>query len=304
MPAPVYALGLATLTVHAWSAFSQAMIDAGWYNPDAQPPTTLVRLRPLIPFGLSAGWFVLFAWPLYVEGDPVPVGFLGSGLLAGSFLLPLPYALAFEVMLRAAVGTCQVEVAAKRRDDASTVHSLVKNAMHALVRQIQQDRSAEAETRALVRELGFVVEEARLAVLDQPTPPQSLPVLMDRLRKIVPRDHRQDVELDPVSARLKLGRTDYGLVRRVLPDLITNAWKAGAQHVDVVIRIEQGEPRSWVAVRVADDGPGVPTGFLSRPDSSLQVLEHHLRRFEGTMQHESRPCGGTSVSVRWRSSVQ
>ena len=48
--------------------------------------------------------------------------------------------------------------------------------------------------------------------------------------------------LDSGSRHLRMRKTDYGLARRVLPDLVTNAWKAGAQRVEVAVRHEQPQP--------------------------------------------------------------
>ncbi|MET9462146.1 hypothetical protein ABZY05_45250 [Streptomyces canus] len=302
LPAPVYVLGLAVSTVHIWSAFSQAMIDAGWYNPDAPPTRVLVRLRPLIPLALATLSFALFAWPLYAEREDVQVGILGASLLAASFLLLWPYTFIVEALLRSALATCHVEAGTVRRDDALTLHSLVKNAVRSLMRQTTDDPGVGAETRALINELALVVEEARLVLLDQPEPPQSLPTLVERIRKLMPHDQRQIVVLDEACSTTRcLGKTDFGLVRRVLPDFVTNSWKAGAQHVRVSVQVEENSARLWVAVHVKDDGSGIPTGAGADPYGSLRVLESHLRRFEGTIEHQPGPNKGTFVCARWRS---
>ncbi|MBH5133254.1 HAMP domain-containing histidine kinase [Streptomyces sp. HB-N217] len=302
LPAPVFVFGLAVSTVHVWTAMSQAMIDAGWYNPDAPPARQLVRLRPLIPPALSALGFALFAWPLYVEGEDAPMGVLGASLLAASFLLLWAYTFIVEALLRSAVATCHVEVVAVRRDDAITLHSLVKNAVRAVMRQVAADPGVGAETRAWVNELALLVEEARMILLDLPDPPRSVPTLVDRIQKIMPRDQRQSVTLaETCNATQRLSRTDYGLVRRVLPDLITNSWKAGAQHVDVSVQVEGNSTRPWVSVRVEDDGPGLPPGAGADPHGSLRILKSHLRGYEGTIEHHPGPVKGTCACVRWKS---
>ncbi|MEU6071364.1 ATP-binding protein [Streptomyces sp. NPDC047082] len=304
LPAPLYVLGLAVSTVHVWSALSQAMIDAGWYNPDEPPPRLLVRLRPLIPPALAALGFALFAWPQYAEREDVPVGILGASFLAASFLLLWPYTFIIEALLRSAVATCHIEVGAVRLDDALTLHSLVKNAVRSVMRQVTDDPGAGAETRALINELALVVEETRLKLLDQPELPQSLPTLVKRIQKLMPHDQRQTVVLDEIcSTKRRLSKTDFGLVRRVLPDFVTNAWKAGAQHVGVSVQVEENSARPWVAVRVEDDGPGMPVDAGADPYSSLRILESHLRRFEGTIEHHPGPVKGTCACARWRSAA-
>ncbi|MFF1657766.1 ATP-binding protein [Streptomyces sp. NPDC058255] len=298
LPASIYVLGLTVSTVHIWSALSQAMIDAGWYNPDAPPARLLVRLRPLIPPALTTLGFALFAWPIYAEGEDAPMGVFGASLLAASFLLLWPYTFIVEALLRSAVTTCHVETLAVRRDDAITLHSLVKNGVRAVMRQIAADPGAGAETRAWVNELALLVEEARMILLGLPEQPCSVPTLVERIQKIMPHDHRQTVTLDVAQ---HLSGTDYGLVRRVLPDLITNAWKAGAQHVGVNVQVEGTSTRPWVAVRVEDDGPGLPPGAMVDPHSSLRILESHLRRYEGTIEHHPGPVSGTCACARWKS---
>ncbi|MFF4393654.1 hypothetical protein ACFY0G_44155 [Streptomyces sp. NPDC001552] len=298
LPAPVYVFGLAVSTVHVWTAMSQAMIDAGWYNPDAPPARQLVRLRPLIPSALSALSFALFAWPLYVEGEDAPMGVLGASLLAATFLLLWPYTFIVEALLRSAVATCLVEVVAVRRDDAITLHSLVKNGVRAVMRQVAADPGAGAETRAWVNELALLVEEARMILLGLPEQPSSVSTLVGRIQKLMPHDQQQTVTLDVTQY---LSGTDYGLVRRVLPDLITNAWTAGAQHVGVNVQVEGTSTRSWVTLLVEDDGPGLPSGAGADPHGSLRVLESHLRRYEGRIEHHPGPVTGTCACVRWKS---
>jgi signal transduction histidine kinase len=107
-------------------------------------------------------------------------------------------------------------------------------------------------------------------------------------------------------------KTDYGLARRVLPDLVTNAWKAGAHRVEVAVRHENpqrddsgsdpGRPtRPWVTVSVDDDGPGMPAQPAGTR-SSLRILDEHLHRFDGAVVAEQREGGGTRVLARWKSS--
>ncbi|MFJ9967132.1 sensor histidine kinase [Streptomyces avermitilis] len=298
LPVPVYVFGLAVSTVHVWTAMSQVMIDAGWYNPDAPPARQLVRLRPLIPPALSALGFALFAWPLYVEGKDAPMGVLGASLLAASFLLLWPYTFIVEALIRSAVTTCHVEVLAVGRDDAITLHSVVKNGVRAVMRQVAADPGAGAETRAWVNELALLVEEARMILLGLPEQPCSVSTLVGRIQKLMPHDQQQTVTLDVTQ---HLSGTDYGLVRRVLPDLITNAWTAGAQHVGVNVQLEETSTRPWVALRVEDDGPGLPSGAVADPHGSLRVLESHLRRYEGRIEHHPGPVTGTCACVRWKS---
>jgi len=116
-------------------------------------------------------------------------------------------------------------------------------------------------------------------------------LLWDCVLQMVPGDRRGGMILDAGSRQLQMRKTDYGLARRVLPDLVTNAWKAGAQRVEVAVKEERppANPaaRPWVTVSVADDGPGLPaqpTGTRT----SLRILDDHLHRFDGAVVTEER----------------
>lgn len=304
LPAAVYLTGLGLAATHVWSAWLQVMTDASWYNPDNRPGTPLTRFRPLMPLTVAAIAFTLYGWHYLTGlGTAPPGGLTVALLLAGSVLLLTPCTLLFELLLRCAVQTCEVHIQDVRASDASTVHSLVKNAAHALLWQAQADHGLDAETRSLINEVLVVAEEARQLVLGDGATPNSMDLLWKSVRTIVPRELRAVVRLDPDSYRVRMSKTDYGLARRVLQDLITNAWKAESANIEVLIRAGD-RPRDWVSVQVDDDGPGIAPGALSDPRSSLHILESHLRRYDGTVTLTSRSPGGTQACARWRSAGQ
>ena len=299
LPAAVYLTGLGLAATHVWSAWSQVMTDASWYNPNVPPHPALVRFRPLMPVAVAAIAFALYGWQDYTGQGSPPGGLTVALLLAGSVLLLLPYTLLIELLLRSAAQTCEVQVDDVRASDASTVHSLVKNAAHALVWQAGRDEQISAETRSLINEVLIVAEEARQTVLGGGVAPDSIDMLWRAVSTIVPRELRAKVRLEPASRQVRMGGTDYGVARRVLQDLITNAWKAGSENIQV--RVQAGSrSRDWVGVEVDDDGSGVPPGALSDPRSSLHVLENHLRHFEGTLALGAGTAGGTLACARWR----
>ncbi len=298
LPDAVYLTGLGLAATHVWSAWSQVMTDASWYNPNVPPNPALVRIRPLMPVLVAAIAFALYGWQDYTGRGSPPGGLAVALLLAGSVLLLLPYTLLIELLLRSAARTCEVQVDDVRASDASTVHSLVKNAAHALIWQARQEQQIGAETRALINEVLIVAEEARQIVLGGGVVPNSVDMLWRAVSTIVPRELRPKVHLEPASRQVRMGATDYGVARRVLQDLITNAWKADSQTIWVRV---QGGPRSrdWVSVEVDDDGSGIPAGALSDPRSSLHVLESHLRHFGGTLVLGAGAAGGTLACARW-----
>jgi hypothetical protein len=260
LPAAVYLTGLGLAAAHVWSAWSQVMTDASWYNPAVAPNPGLVRFRPFMPVAVAAIAFALYGWRDYTGRTPPPGGLAVALLLAGSVLLLLPYTLLIELLLRSAAQTCEVEVEDVRASDSSTVHSLVKNAAHALIWQARRDQELSAETRSLINEVLVVAEEARQIVLGGGVMPGSVDLLWRSVRTIVPRELRDTVQLEPGSSDVRMGRTDYGVARRVLQDLITNAWKAGAQHVRVGVRAGR---------------PGRPAVEPARPGEPPAALRGH-----------------------------
>jgi hypothetical protein len=312
LPLPVYVTGLVLITADVWNAQAQAMTDASWYNPDAPPARGLVAFRPWIPLSVAAIELALVLSPTVSGAERLPAGLMLPILLAGSILLLLPFTMVFEVMLRAGLQASEISMSEVRRNDSITVHSLVKNGAHALIRQIQADKGAGEETRSLADSMLVLAEEARQTVLGGGPPADTVALLWDCVLQTVPGDRRAGMILDSGSRHLRMRKTDYGLARRVLPDLVTNAWKAGARRVEVAVRHEEPQPdgtgtdssaaRPWVTVSVDDDGPGWPAQTSQAgPRTSLRILDEHLHRFDGAVVAEQRAGGGTRVLARWKS---
>jgi len=312
LPTPVYVLGLVLVTAHVWSAFAQVMTDPSWYNPDPPPARGLVAFRPWIPPAVAAIEIALILSPAPSGQDRLPAGLIIPLLLAGSVVLLLPFTMVFEVILRAGLEAAETAMGEVRRNDSITVHSLVKNGAHALIRQLQADPGADPETRSLADSMLVLAEEARQMMLGGGPSAATVALLWDCVLQVVPGDRRPGMILDARSRQLQMRKTDYGLARRVLPDLVTNAWKAGARQVEVTVREddtqrddsgeEPGRPaRPWVTVSVDDDGPGMPAQPAG-PRTSLRILDEHLHRFDGAVVAEPREGGGTRVLARWRSS--
>ena len=312
LPTPVYVLGLVLVTAHVWSAFAQVMTDPSWYNPDPPPARGLVAFRPWIPPAVAAIEIALILSPAPSGQDRLPAGLIIPLLLAGSVVLLLPFTMVFEVILRAGLEAAETAMGEVRRNDSITVHSLVKNGAHALIRQLQADPGADPETRSLADSMLVLAEEARQMMLGGGPSAATVALLWDCVLQVVPGDRRPGMILDARSRQLQMRKTDYGLARRVLPDLVTNAWKAGARQVEVTVREddtqrddsgeEPGRPaRPWVTVSVDDDGPGMPAQPAG-PRTSLRILDEHLHRFDGAVVAEQREGGGTRVLARWRSS--
>jgi signal transduction histidine kinase len=311
LPLPVYVAGLVLITADTWSAQAQVMTDASWYNPDAPPAPGLVVLRPWFPAAVAAIEAALLFSPAFSGAARLPAGAAIPLLLTGSLLLLLPFTVIFEVLLRAGRQAAEISMGEVRRSDSITVHSLLKNGAHALVRQVHSDPGAGEETRSLADSMLVLAEEARQAMLGGGPPAETVALLWDCVLQTVPGDRRAGMVLDAQSRHLQMRKTDYGLARRVLPDLVTNAWKAGARRVEVAVWHEEPEPdgsgaagkpaRPWVTVLVDDDGPGIPAAAQDGPRTSLRILDEHLHRFDGAVVAEQRDGGGTRVLARWKS---
>jgi hypothetical protein len=305
LPAPVYVVGLILITAHVWNAFAQVMTDASWYNPDTPPASGLVVYRPWIPASVAAIEIVIIVAPGHSAASRLPAGLIIPLILSGSIVLLLPFTMVFEVLLRAGQEACEISMGEVRRNDSITVHSLVKNGAHALIRQIQADAGAGRETRSLADSMLILAEEARQMMLGGGPPAETVALLWDCVLQTVPGERRSGMVLDAGSRQLRMRKTDYGLARRVLPDLVTNAWKAGAQRVEVAVTQERQHAnpagRPWVTVSVADDGPG-PPAQPAAARTSLRILDDHLHRFDGAVVTQQRDGGGTRVLARWRSS--
>jgi signal transduction histidine kinase len=180
---------------------------------------------------------------------------------------------------------------------------LVKNAVRVVANTVEAPQSNPAEVRALVRDLLVVVEETRLELLRGRGAygPQPFAALWNALVRVLPDGMRGRCRLADGSADLLLSGTDYQLARRVVADLVTNAFDAGAQHVEVLLATIADGDFLWVEVQVRDDGPGMPAHATADPTGSLGILQWELRRYAGRLAFFNNGGGGATVNVRWRS---
>ena len=160
-----------------------------------------------------------------------------------------------------------------RRSDSITVHSLVKNGAHALLRQLDADPGAGAETRSLAASMLILAEEARQLMLSGGPQPETRGAALGLRAAGQCRGTGGPAwSLHTSSRGLRMRKTDYGLARRVLPDLVTNAWKAGAQRIEVSITEQPaGGGRGWPGQAVAGGvggrrRPGNARAGRGRPD--------------------------------------
>ena len=281
------------------------MTDASWYNPAVPPNPGLVRFRPLMPLAVAAIAFALYGWRDYTGQAPPPGGLAVALLLAGSVLLLLPYTLLIELLLRSAAQTCEVQVEDVRASDASTVHSLVKNAAHALLWQARRDREISAETLSLINEVLIVAEEARQIVLGGGVRPGSVDLLWQSVSTIVPRELRDTVELKPGQRRGAHGpdRLRGGQARAAGPDhqrveggrAAHPGRRAGRTRVQRLGQRAGGRRRA----RPARRSPGRSAVEPARPGEPPAALRRHAGacRRDGRRHARMRPLAVLSLGA-------
>ncbi|WP_322760003.1 ATP-binding protein [Frankia sp. Cr2] len=332
----IRSVALLALVSFTWMLFLNIVLDAGWYAPPVPvivgpdrstgpPAPFLVVLRRLIPIGASSLVLLIIAVSWTTELAAVPA-VLRVSLGLSPLLLQIVW-VCFDQILAAAAETVRDAEDAVRKGVAQDLHSLIKNAVRIVANTVEAPQPNQAEVRALVRDLLVVVEEARLELLrgtEEPGP-RLFATLWNALVRVLPDGMRGRCRLADGSADLVLSGTDYQLARRVIADLVTNAFKAGAQQVEVFVTTIPDDVRPWVEVQVRDDGPGMPADALADPAGSLRVLQWEIHRyggriafFNGASAHavespdtgpgtdtdtdtDTGPDTGATVNVRWRS---
>jgi hypothetical protein len=311
-------LALMATVGYAWLVFLNIVLDPGWYAPSAAvvvgadrsegPPQVPVPVRHILAPGLACVILLVAAVPWTPGLADVPLA-LRVGLGASPLVLRLAWAF-FDQILVAAVETVQDAENAVRKGAAQDLHSLVKNAVRIVANAAEARDSNPSQVRALVRDLLVVVEEARLELLQQrgPSGPRTFAELWYVVVRVLSDGMRRRCRLTG-GADVLLGGTDYQLARRVVADLVTNAFNAGAHHIDVSLAVSPAMSHSppangrlpMIEVEVSDDGPGMPSQVFDDPSGSLQILRWEVARYGGDIRFADRDGGGAVVNVRWHS---
>jgi len=298
LPVGVRSTGVALAIGYAWEAVLQAVIDPGWYNPDMRAQRPMRIFRCVIPVILSGIFtFVLLPWTGIAAQVPFAVRLL---LSVSPFAYYLVWA-AFDVLLRASVISLRNSENLWRWDIWGDVHGSMKNTLVFLQQYVDEPGADLEEIRSLTRNALVVVDEFRGYLVGGRSRAWSGAPLSDLWESVlrgIGTPRRVHCVLAPDSAGLRLSATDYQVARRVLPDLMSNALKAGASNVDARCTVS-GQP-PVIRIEVADDGPGMEPSDASNPQSSLAVLSSRLRRREGGVDHSANARGGITAVAYWR----
>jgi len=121
------------------------------------------------------------------------------------------------------------------------------------------------------------------------------------------------VDLPP---ELPAVRGDSAQLAQVFDNLLSNAVRYGCDKPDTKIRVSAAREKGWVAVTVADRGPGIAREHLRRVTErfyrvdaarsresggtglGLAIVKHIVERHRGTLEIKSIVGEGTSVTVR------
>jgi signal transduction histidine kinase len=298
LPVGARATGLALAIGYTWGAVLQAVIDPGWYNPDAQAQRPMRVFRYLIPVIFSGIiTFVLLPWTAAAAQVPLAIRIL---LSVSPFAYYLAWA-AFEVMLRASVASLQNSESLWRWDVWGDVHGSMKNTLIFLQQYVDEPEADLEEIRSLARNALVVVDEFRGYLVggrSQAGFDGALSELWESVLRGIGSPRRVHCILAEDSAGLRLSATDYQVARRVLPDLISNALKAGATNVHARCTVT-GQP-AVIRIEVADDGAGMEPADADNPRSSLGLLGARLHMREGGVDHSANARGGTTAAAYWR----
>jgi two-component system sensor histidine kinase KdpD len=90
-------------------------------------------------------------------------------------------------------------------------------------------------------------------------------------------DHRLEIDIDP---RLPMLRLDYLLFEQALFNILDNAAKYAPP--ETLVRISAKAEAGSVAIRVEDEGPGIPPGDLERIFDKFYRVHAQDRQRAGT----------------------
>jgi hypothetical protein len=300
LPLDVRSAGLALAVGYCWEAVLQAVIDPGWYSLRMPPSRGMRVFRFTIPVILTGIiTFVLLPWTHTDAQVPLALRILLS-------LSPLAYYLVwatFDVVLKAAAMSLWNSRNLWRWDVWSDVHGTVKNTLVFLKQYVEDPAPDLEEIRSLVRNALIVVEDFKGNLVDvgaHRAEGGTVGELFESIWRALGSSLPVTYDLDGDSERVRLSAADYQIARRVVPDLVSNAIKAGASAVDA--RCLVIEPAAQIRVEVSDNGVGMPEDALDNPDTSLRRLRDRLRQRDGDVTHARNEAGGITATAHWRMS--
>jgi Histidine kinase-, DNA gyrase B-, and HSP90-like ATPase len=298
LPAAVRSLGLAMAVCYGWDTLLQAVVHPGWYNRDTPPGPAMRVFRYSIP-AIAAAFIAVVLLPWNAADTAVPL--LARILLSASPLVYYPLWGAFDSMLKASVTSLRNSQHLWRWDVWGDAHGSVKNTLVFLNQYVEEPEPDLEEIRSLTRNALVVMDEFKGQLVGGRVADPgggSVGELWGSVLRALGSPRRVRCVLDGESVPVRLSATDYQVARRVLPDLVSNALKAGASAVDARCTVT-GQP-AQVRIEIADDGAGLTADDISDPRSSLRKLGAWLGERKGNIRHSANAAGGTTAVACWR----
>ncbi|WP_298031401.1 cell wall metabolism sensor histidine kinase WalK [uncultured Dysosmobacter sp.] len=184
----------------------------------------------------------------------------------------------------------------------------------ATTREFVADIGREAERLTRISEDLLRLTRLDSGVLDPATAVEVLPVLEQvmRMMSLVAQEKNVDLTYDAAEGCVVQATRDE--IHQVIYNLVDNAVKYSAGGA---VQVSLGTEGAWVALSVADNGPGIPEEDLSRiferfyrvdkarsraaggTGLGLSIVSDTVRRRGGTVEAVNRPQGGAVFTARW-----
>ena len=297
LPSDVRSLGATLAVGYGWEAVLQAVIDPGWYSLSRPPSPAMRFFRYTIPV-IFAGIITVILLPWTAADAQLPLS-LRIVLSASPLAYYLAWA-AFDIMLKASATSLWNSRNLWRWDVWGDAHGTIKNTLVFLKQYVEDPEPDLEEIRSLVRNALVVMEDFKGHLVGghaQDAAGGTIRELFDSVLRALGSSRHMKCILDGESERVRLSATDYQIAQRILPDLVSNALKAGASAVDARCSVS-GQPEE-ILVQVSDNGVGMEACDMGDPQTSLRRLRARLRERSGDITHSPNDAGGTTATAHW-----
>ncbi|MFF7205345.1 hypothetical protein [Streptomyces sp. NPDC008141] len=299
VPLPAWAQLTGTVLAMAigWSVGRGVMLDSSWYRPDQSAAQFFRFARAVFPLVMTLVSLALFLATPSGSALTDPQRWVPATLAAGSLLTLYPLTFNYEHALRSGRTAIEIALAADRRRNGYRVHSLVKNPLRLLQREMVPSLDVIGfHAQHYLQDLEYFLNDVKREIESGPGSLRgSLQEIFEGVQDLFPSQNRDRLVFDETSDIPDLEGNDYDLVRTVLLDLVTNAMKAEARCVTVRVTRNGSPPR--LTVTVTDDAPGV---VVIAPRSSLENLRQMLGELgAGGLTVDDHLTDGKTITASW-----
>jgi len=284
--------------------FSQYVIDPAWYQPGLARRAGYAWFRFAIPLVLAVTGIAVYraCAPASASGPD------GAIVIAG-----LMFRLYVDVSLVNALLGALPDALRDQREElaeavSTVVHSKIKNELRVLGPNLELESRpswVQASWHSLVHQveslrrhpfregdgtdIGEIIEDVRSTAYGHAADSAAIDLSVEST----------GVDVMPLRA------TDLNLLQIVLSDLCANSVREANRlrrssfRIWIFIRAVEEERRRRLIVTVEDEGDGFDgDSIMNRPESSLAILNHRLKRLGGGITIDRTPAG-TRVQATW-----